>query len=169
MVLIAELTIIALVQVISPTEGQEDEITQGGSFKTISLRSVSRPWHDRKSSNEKEMPQQGQHCRLNICMELIELTNSETVSDDKIQITILILRCLVYPSQQSRVVPLVIQVLTHGLGASNIIPFFINSSLQLLFTSFLGGKLSRSMSLALAACFVSRWQKNCSCILRRCY
>ena len=150
MVLIAELTIIALVQVISPTEGQEDEITQGGSFQTISLRSVSRPWHDRKSSNEKEMPQQGQHCRLNICMELIELTNIETVSDDKIQITILILRCLVCP-KQSRVVPLVIQVHPHGLGASNIIPFFINSSLQLLFTSFLGGKLSRFMSLALAA------------------
>ena len=84
-------------------------------------------------------------------MELIELTNSETVSDDKIQITILILRCLVYPSQQSRVVPLVIQVHPHGLGASNIIPFFINSSLQLMFTSFLGGKLSRFMSLALAA------------------
>ena len=105
-------------------------------------------------------------------MELIELTNSETVLDDKIQITILILRrhALSTPSsQQSRVVPFVIQVHTHGLGASNIIPFFINSSLQLLFTSFLGGKLSRSMSLALAACFVSRWQKNCSCILRRCY
>ena len=32
----------------------------------------------------------------------------------------------------------VIVVYAHGLGASNIIPFFINSSLQLLFTSFLG-------------------------------
>ena len=31
-----------------------------------------------------------QHCRLTICNELVELTNS--VSDDKIQITILILR-----------------------------------------------------------------------------
>ena len=31
-----------------------------------------------------------QHCRLTICIELVELTNS--VSDDKIQITILILR-----------------------------------------------------------------------------
>ena len=34
-----------------------------------------------------------QHCRLTICNELVELTNSiQTVSDDKIQITILILR-----------------------------------------------------------------------------
>ena len=37
-----------------------------------------------------------QHCRLSICIELVELTNSEMaaarVSDDKIQITILILR-----------------------------------------------------------------------------
>ena len=32
-----------------------------------------------------------QHCRLTICIELVELTNS--VSDDKIQITLL--RCLV--------------------------------------------------------------------------
>ena len=31
-----------------------------------------------------------QHCRLTICIELVEQTNS--VSDDKIQITILILR-----------------------------------------------------------------------------
>ena len=31
-----------------------------------------------------------QHCRLTICIELVELTNR--VSDDKIQITILILR-----------------------------------------------------------------------------
>ena len=36
-----------------------------------------------------------QHCRLTICIELVELTNS--VSDDKIQITILTeTRCLVY-------------------------------------------------------------------------
>ena len=33
-----------------------------------------------------------QHCRLTICIELVELTNSVSVSDDKIQITILILR-----------------------------------------------------------------------------
>ena len=33
-----------------------------------------------------------QHCRLTICIELVELTNSDIVSDDKIQVTILILR-----------------------------------------------------------------------------
>ena len=33
-----------------------------------------------------------QYCRLTFCMELVELTNSESVSDEKIQITILILR-----------------------------------------------------------------------------
>ena len=36
------------------------------------------------------MTQPRQHCRLTNCIELVELTNS--VSDDKIQITILILR-----------------------------------------------------------------------------
>ena len=34
-----------------------------------------------------------QHCRFTICLELVELTNGiRSVSDDKIQITILILR-----------------------------------------------------------------------------
>ena len=33
-----------------------------------------------------------QHYRLTICIELVELTNSVSVSDDKIPITILILR-----------------------------------------------------------------------------
>ena len=37
-----------------------------------------------------EAVQARQHCRLTICIELVELTNS--VSDDKIQKTILILR-----------------------------------------------------------------------------